>query len=121
MSRRRLRDRHPARTDRHGQGLLQRRGVPAFSPNGLEMAFIKYVHSSPRDYTLVMLLRLEGGHWSQPQPAPFGDTNCFENNPWYSPSGDTLCLDVLRALAGERPEPPVVMITGTQDTRATTC
>jgi PKD repeat protein len=66
-------------------------GVPAFSPNGLEMFFTKYVHTSPHDYSQLVFLRLEDGHWSsQPQPAPFSDTNYFENNPWYSASGDTL-------------------------------
>jgi hypothetical protein len=64
-------------------------GSPVFSPDGREMFFGKYTHLPPEGGQLTFV-RLENGRWSPPQPAPFGDVGQFENNPWYSASGDTL-------------------------------
>ncbi len=64
-------------------------GSPAFSPDGREMFFCKYFHTPP-EHSQLTFVQLESGHWSSPRPAPFSDTSYFENNPWFSASGDTL-------------------------------
>jgi hypothetical protein len=72
------------------QGYWTWHGSPAFSPGGREVFFCKYIHLPVPEHSELTVLRLENGHWGAPQPAPFGDTSHFENNPWYSANGDTL-------------------------------
>ena len=65
-------------------------GSPMFSPELDEMYFTKYVKSKPNNRTEIHFVKYENGQWTVPQLAPFSDSNYSENNPFFSPSRDTL-------------------------------
>jgi len=68
---------------------------PAFAPNRGEMVFCKYHHTEP-EYPELVMLTYKDDQWSAPQRAPFGDITVFENDPWYSVTGDTLFYETPR-------------------------
>ncbi|MCX6224997.1 MAG: T9SS type A sorting domain-containing protein [Bacteroidia bacterium] len=78
-------------------------GVPAFSPDGTEMFFVKYQRAVNR--TEIWFSAYESGAWLVPQRAPFSDGTYADNNPKYSRSRDTLFFQ------SERPASAIYRVT----------
>jgi hypothetical protein len=63
-------------------------GSPSFSPDLTEMFFVKYIISENR--TEMAYMKNVNGEWTAPQTPSFANLGYIENNPYFSPSGDTL-------------------------------
>lgn len=63
-------------------------GSPSFSPDLTEMFFVKYLVSS--DKTEINYMKMEDGFWSEPVKPSFASGDYIDNNPLFSPSGDTV-------------------------------
>jgi hypothetical protein len=63
-------------------------GSPSFSPDLKEMFFVKYIVSSNK--TEINYMKMNEGVWGDPARPSFTNTMYIENNPVFSPSGDTV-------------------------------
>jgi hypothetical protein len=63
-------------------------GTPIFSPDLKEAFWTKYNQSTERGE--LVYIKYLNGNWTSMQYVPFGNLNYFENNPFFSFSGDTL-------------------------------
>jgi len=78
-------------------------GSPSFSPDLTEMFFVKYYVSS--DKTEINYMKMTDGLWSEPVRPSFGSTAYIDNNPIFSPSGDTVYF------YSQRPGGPFLYVT----------
>ncbi|MFC1725009.1 TolB family protein [candidate division KSB1 bacterium] len=62
-------------------------GPLAFSPDGRELHFAKYIRSS--DDIRLYFMKIENGRWTEPQTVPF-NSEYDGNNPLFSPDGNKL-------------------------------
>lgn len=65
-------------------------GSPVFSPAMHEMHWASYVIHPGDQGVELFSMGVDMGHWTTPQSPPFADPSYGENNPFFSPSGDTL-------------------------------
>ena len=63
-------------------------GSPSFSPDLTEMFFVKYIVST--DKTEINYMKMTDGFWSDPVRPSFASETYIDNNPLFSPSGDTV-------------------------------
>jgi hypothetical protein len=63
-------------------------GSPSFSPDLKEMFFVKYLH--PIDKTEINYMKMVDGMWTDPVKPSFASDTFIDNNPVFSPSGDTV-------------------------------
>lgn len=78
-------------------------GTPAFSPDGMEMFWVKYVRSINK--TQIWFTKCEDGIWTEPQQAPFSQATTSDNNPKFTSSNDTLYFQ------SERPYSKIYRVT----------
>lgn len=63
-------------------------GSPVFSPDLNEMYFARYMIDEQR--TEIQFMKQVNGTWTKPEQPSFANTSYSENNPFFSPHGDTL-------------------------------
>ncbi len=68
-------------------------GVPTFSPDGMEMYFVKYMTNINK--TEIWFTKCIDNVWTEPQKAPFSNTTYSDNNPFFK-SADTLFFHSVR-------------------------
>jgi hypothetical protein len=78
-------------------------GSPSFSPDLTEMFFVKYFVST--DKTEINYMKMTNGLWSEPVKPSFASTTYIDNNPIFSPSGDTVFF------YSQRPGGPFLYVT----------
>lgn len=80
-------------------------GVPAFSPDGTEVFFVKYIRDAHR--TQIWYSTCVNGTWTAPQLAPFSGGAYSDNNPKFFGSKDILYFQ------SERPASAIYKVTRT--------
>ena len=65
-------------------------GSPNFSPDLMEMYWVKYTHYSGYDRMEMAFVEVEDTQWTPIQVPAFANLNYDENNPFFSIMGDTL-------------------------------
>lgn len=65
-------------------------GAPVFSPDLRELYWAYYVIHPGYQQTELFYMKVEGDHWTSPEHPSFADLNYGENNPYFSPGGDSL-------------------------------
>ena len=63
-------------------------GSPSFSPDLTEMFFVKYYTATDR--AEINYMKMIDGNWTIPTRPSFASNVYIENNPFFSPTGDTL-------------------------------
>jgi hypothetical protein len=72
-------------------------GSPMFTPDGLEMFWTEYVRYSPSNEQMVLYtMKMENNNWGAVHRPAFGDTVNGDNNPVFSPGGDSLYFFSMR-------------------------
>lgn len=83
-------------------------GSPNFSPDLMEMYWVKYTHHSGYDRMEMAFVEVEDSQWTQMQVPLFANLNYDENNPFFSLTGDTLYF------ISQRPGGYIFYVTRTQ-------
>jgi hypothetical protein len=72
-------------------------GSPVFTPDGLEMFWTEYVRYSPtHEEATLFTMKVENNNWGPTHHPEFGNPDYMENNPVFSPGGDTLYFSSMR-------------------------